>query len=63
MIDRNLRPLVARSRDQAAKNDYMKNFLRLCRQNIVGARGVVLQAQARDQDGKLDQGANQVLET
>lgn len=63
VIDRNLRPLVARSRQQAASNDYMRNFLRLCRQNIVGSRGVALQAQARDENGTLDTVANQALET
>lgn len=62
VIDRNLRALVARSREQAANNDYMKNFLRLCRQNIVGSRGVILQAQAKDENGKLDRVANETLE-
>jgi len=62
VIDRNLRPLVARSREEAANNDYMKSFLRLCRQNVVGSRGVVLQAQARDENGTLDRGANEALE-
>lgn len=62
VIDRNQRILVARSRDQAANNDYMANFLRLCRQNIVGHRGITLQAQARDQDGTLDERANEALE-
>lgn len=61
VIDRNQRILVARSRDQAAKNDYMKSFVRLCDQNIVGHRGVVLQAQAYD-DNKLDRQANEALE-
>ncbi|MCA0905143.1 phage portal protein [Ruegeria marisrubri] len=61
--DRNQRVLVARSRHQAANNDYMKAFLRLCDQNIVGHRGVVLQAQARDNDGSLDRAANEALES
>ena len=62
VIDRNQRTLVARSRDQAGRNDYMKKFLRLCEQNIVGHRGVVLQAQARDDSGALDRIANDTLE-
>lgn len=62
VIDRNQKILVARSRDQAATNDYMKHFLRLCDQNIVGHRGVVLQAQAKDDDGSLDRKANEALE-
>jgi lambda family phage portal protein len=62
VIDRNQRILVARSREEAQKNDYMKSFLRLCDQNIVGHRGFSLQAQARDQNGDLDRGANEALE-
>ncbi len=62
VIDRNQRILVARSREQAAKNDYLKNYLRLCEQNIVGHRGVVMQAQAKDNDGSLDRAANEAIE-
>ena len=62
VIDRNQRVLVARSRDQAGRNDYMKAFLRLCDQNIVGHRGVILQAQARDENGALDRLANEAIE-
>lgn len=62
IIDRNHRTLVARSREQSASNDYMKSFLRLADQNIVGHRGVVLQAQARDQNNGLDRAANEALE-
>ncbi|GHE88341.1 phage portal protein [Aliiroseovarius zhejiangensis] len=61
IIDRNQKILVARSREQAANNDYMKNYLRLCRQNIVGSRGISLQAQAKDGD-RLDTAANDALE-
>jgi lambda family phage portal protein len=62
VIDRNQRILVARSREQAAKNDYLKNYLRLGEQNIVGHRGFILQAQAKDQNGSLDRSANEALE-
>lgn len=62
IIDRNQRALVARSREQAANNDYMKNFLRQCGQNIVGHSGIALQAQARDAGGNLDAAANEALE-
>lgn len=62
VIDRNQRVIVARSRDQAARNDYMRAFLRLCDQNIVGHRGVILQAQAKDEDGSLDRQANEAIE-
>jgi len=62
VIDRNQRVLVARSREEAQKNDYMKNYLRLCDQNMVGHRGFSLQAQARLRNGELDRGANEALE-
>jgi lambda family phage portal protein len=62
VVDRNQRILVARSREQSSNNDYAKSFLRMCRQNIVGPQGVQLQAQSRDDRGKLDTLANQAIE-
>lgn len=62
VIERHQRVLVARSREEAQKNDYMRNFLRLCDQNIVGHRGFALQAQTRLQSGELDRPANEALE-
>lgn len=62
IIDRNQVPLVARSREQSCNNDYAKSFLRMCRQNIVGPQGVMLQAQSVNTRGKLDNAANQAIE-
>lgn len=62
IIERYQRPLVARSREQAANNDYARAFLRMCRQNIVGPQGVMLQAQAQTAGGKLDTAANDAIE-
>lgn len=62
IISRHQRVLVARSREQAANNDYARAFLRMCRQNIVGPQGVTLQAQARGDDGRLDTPANDAIE-
>ena len=62
VIQRHQRVLVARSRQQAASNDYAKAFIRMCRQNIVGPQGVMLQAQSRDDKGRLDTLANQAIE-
>lgn len=62
VVVRNQRPLVARSREQAANNDYCKAFLRKCRQNIVGPRGVQKQAQSRDKSGQLDSDVNEARE-
>lgn len=62
VINKNQRILVARSREQAANNDYAKKFLRLCRTNIVGPKGVLLQAKSTDSTGKLDTLANEAIE-
>lgn len=62
IVDRNQRVLVARSREQAANNDYGRSFLRMARQNIVGPAGVALQAQSKDDKGKLDTLANEAIE-
>lgn len=62
LVRRHQRVIVARSRQQAASNDYMRAFLRTCASNIVGPKGVVLQAQARDPNGGLDQAANEAIE-
>ena len=62
IIQRHQRVLVARSREQAANNDHAKAFLRMCRQNIVGPSGVMMQAQAKDSGGKLDKEANAAIE-
>jgi lambda family phage portal protein len=62
VVERNQQVLVARSREQAANNDYARSFLRMCRQNIVGPKGVMLQAQSADEKGKLDTLANDAIE-
>lgn len=63
IIEKNQRILVARSREQAANNDYGKSFLRMCGQNIVGSKGVMLQAKSIGNDGKLDKPANNAIES
>lgn len=62
IIRRHQRVIVARSREQAANNDYARAFLRMAVQNVVGSTGIRMQAQARDPDGSLDQVANDALE-
>ena len=56
------RVLVARSREQAVNNDFAKAFLRMARQNIVGPRGIQLQAQPRDENGSVDNAAADAIE-
>lgn len=63
IIARNQRALVARSREQAANNDYARAFLRMCRQNIVGPSGPVMQAQVTRANGALDRDVNDALES
>jgi lambda family phage portal protein len=46
--------LVARSRDLANNNDYMRHFLRKCRTNIVGPNGVHLRFTPQTDSGELD---------
>lgn len=62
LIRKYQRVVVARSREQVANNDYAKSFARMCKQNIVGPKGIQLQAHARDKNGRLDSGANQAIE-
>lgn len=53
---------VARSRQQWGDNDYVRGFVRLIRQNVVGPQGVVMQAKATNTRGKLDRPTNLALE-
>lgn len=57
-----LRGLVAHSRKLSQNADYMKAFLKLCRRNIIGPNGILLQNTARDTNGALDRFANQAVE-
>lgn len=54
--------LRARSRDLAANNDHMKNFLRKLKVNVVGHKGITLQNKARLRNGDLDKSANRRIE-
>jgi lambda family phage portal protein len=56
------RVLVARSREQCANNDYAKAFLRMCRLNVVGPKGVLLQSNVTLKDGTLDTTSNAAIE-
>lgn len=54
--------LVARSREQWSNNDYVRAFVRLVRQNIVGPQGVLMQAKVKKPRGALDKETNAALE-
>jgi lambda family phage portal protein len=57
-----LRTLRARSRDLAINDDYLTRFLHLIRTNVIGPRGIGFQNRAREEDGRLDTRANQLIE-
>lgn len=54
--------LVARSREQWSNNDYVRAFIRIVRQNIVGPQGVLMQAKVKTPRGKLDKEINAAIE-
>lgn len=54
--------LRARSRELERNNDYAKKFLSMCKVNVVGKSGFILQNKARDANGKLDKRANDIIE-
>ena len=64
----NLRRLRDRSRELSRNNDYMKRYLQLMAQNVVGEHGFQLQSRARNerrpgqQRGDLDAPANTIIE-
>jgi len=57
-----LRAMRARSRDLCQNNDYARRYLDLVSTNVVGPKGITLQVRARENNGVLDQAANQLLE-
>lgn len=68
VINRNLKTLRARSRDQYQNNDYASRFTSLLRTNIVGPNGVIIQATVENDPryqktaGKYDQVVNDSIE-
>jgi lambda family phage portal protein len=54
--------LVARSREQWSNNDYVRNFIRLVRQNVVGPNGITMQSKAEKPRGGLDKEACAAIE-
>lgn len=54
--------MVARSRNLARNDDYFRQFLRLCANNVVGATGIRMQAKVRKADGRPDSKVNNTIE-
>lgn len=51
-----------RARSLEQNSDYMKNFLRKLRVNVVGPNGIRMQSKARFRNGSLDKSTNQTIE-
>ncbi|MDJ0685392.1 MAG: phage portal protein [Alphaproteobacteria bacterium] len=64
--DGDLRFALARmrnaSRDLERNNGYVRKFLSMIETNVIGPRGIVLQARSRDQDETLDERANDLIQ-
>lgn len=58
-----LRDLRNRSRDLERNNEYMRRYLQLLRTNVVGEGGIRLQMKARNPDGGMDIGGNNIVES
>lgn len=58
-----LRKMRNRSRELFYNNEYAKHFYRLLKANVIGPKGIRLQAKSKDLNGKLDRGANAQIET
>ncbi|MBE2233805.1 MAG: phage portal protein [Anaerolinea sp.] len=61
-LRRDLDALRARSRDLCKNDAYAAKFLRMVRNNVVGAQGFVLQSAAMDDEGTPDAAANTAIE-
>lgn len=61
-IQLNLSAMRARSREQAANNDYVKRFVKAVRSNVVGPKGVTLQVDVRNNNGSRDPLASEAIE-
>lgn len=62
MLLHGLKAVRARSRDQAANNDYGRQFLNSVKRNVVGPAGVVFQSRVLFTDGKADKWASAAIE-
>ena len=61
-LRRDLDTLRSRSRDLCKNDAYAAKFLRMVRNNVVGAQGFVLQSAATDDNGSADVEANRAIE-
>ena len=62
-LSQQLPRLRSMSRNEARNNPLGARYVNLCRTNVVGPQGVVVQAQSVDNNGQFDSGANDAIET
>jgi len=58
-----LQSLRARSREQYRNNDYARRFIAMCKSNIVGPQGIIMQSKAADAGGTADKLAQNAIES
>ena len=61
-VRRDHRRLRARARDLAKNNPYIKQYLNLLAVNVIGHKGIQLQAQVRNNSGQLNKQINDKIE-
>lgn len=61
-IRHGLTSLRARARHEAQNNDHARSFLRECKVNVIGHRGIVLQSKAIRKGGRADERARDAIE-
>jgi len=58
-----LQSLRSRSREQYRNNDYARRFIAMCKSNIVGPQGIIMQSKVADLDGQPDKLAQDAIES
>lgn len=62
LIAKDLKTLRARSREQYYNNAYAKRFVNMCKVNVVGESGIVIQSKIIDSKQKPDKAAQKAIE-
>ena len=61
-IKGNLRNMRARSRDLSRNNDYARKYGEMCKTNVIGTNGIIMQSKAKRPDGTFDKLDNESIE-
>jgi lambda family phage portal protein len=57
-----LEPIRARARDLERNNEWVRGFLRILENNVMGESGITLQMRVKETDGRFDELANDKIE-